>query len=74
MDLKAKNAEKELSKLRNEMTELKKNISNPDFVRKFKAVRTSAMDIYRKHPSLITKDDLLLFGIIVNKKQEAEAV
>ena len=68
MDLKAKNAEKELQKLRESMTELKKNISNPDFVVKFKKVRTSAMDIYRQHSELITKDDLLLFGILVKKQ------
>ena len=30
-------------------------------------IRDSVMSIYRKRPEYITKDDLLLFGIIVKK-------
>jgi hypothetical protein len=61
-------AQKQLSALRSEMTDLKKNIANPDFVRKFKQVRESAMDLYRDHAGIVTMEDLKLFGILVNKE------
>lgn len=60
---------KQLSDLRGKMTELKNDITNPNFVIKLREIRDAVMAIYRKHSEAITKEDLILFHIIVQKEK-----